>query len=206
MSARGTERGSNENLAGIDGPVRLLLERIAGPAAAEAPDLKAIGAAIADLAADLDYMMLWVRRLGDEAGSLPIHAPTRGPRLSLVHRPEGQMSALHDHGTWVAISPIIGREMHRRYRVDSKDPTALPQLVEVRALEAADVVTLLPPDDVHDHGHVAGQGPPAHVLILTGDDQTRFARHEWDPATGRHRVLNPGEAGRRLASEPMPDA
>ena len=63
----------DQSLAGMDGPVRLLLERIAGPAAAEVPDLEAIGAAIADLAADLDYVMPWVRRLGDRAGSLPIH-------------------------------------------------------------------------------------------------------------------------------------
>ena len=62
----------------------------------------------------------------------------------------------------------------------------------------------MPPDDIHDHGHLVGNGTPAYVLILTGDDQTRFERHEWDPATGRHRVLPPGELGRWLASDPWP--
>ena len=206
MSARARGRGSKDDLAGIDGPVRRLLERIAEPAASATPDLEAVGAAMLDLAADLDYVMPWVRRLGETAGSLPIHVPARGPRLSLVHRPEGQLSALHDHGTWVAISPITGEETHRRYRAGAPGATARPELVEVRSLVMGDVLTLLPPDDVHDHGHLAGHGSPAHVLILTGDDQTRFTRTEWDLATGRHRILGPGASGRWLASEPMPDA
>ena len=31
---------------------------------------------------------------------------------------------------------------------------------------------------------------------MTGDDQTRFRRNEWDLATGRHRILEPGDGGR----------
>ena len=99
---------------GSTAPVRALFERIAGPAAAPPPDLAAIGAALVDLASDLDYLAPWVARLGDESGSLPIHAPARGPRLMIVHRREGQMGAVHDHATWVAISPIVGLETHRR--------------------------------------------------------------------------------------------
>ena len=45
---------------------------------------------------------------------------------------------------------------------------------------------------------------PAHVLVLTGDDQRRFERNEWDPVTGRHRVLQAGDLGRWLASDPWP--
>ena len=196
----------SDDLTKIDGPVRRLFERIAGPAAAETPDLEAIGAAILELAADRDYWTSWIQRLGDAGGSLPIHAPARGPRLALVRRPEGQMGAVHDHGTWVVLSPILGVERHRRYKVADARSTALPQLIESRAFEAADVVTMMPPDDVHDHGHVAGEGRPANVLILTGEDQTRFTRNEWDLASGRHRLLKPGESGRWLASEPFPHA
>ena len=177
------------DLAGVDGPVRRLFERIAAPAAAATPDLDAIGSALAALAADLDYVTHLVARLDGRPGSLPIHAPARGPRLSLVHRPKGGMSTVHDHGTWVAISPISGRETHRRYALGDGDPLLLPRVVEVRDLTPSDVLTLLPPDDVHDHGHLSGQGTPAFVLIMTGDDQTRFARHEWDLASGRQRVL-----------------
>ena len=68
------------------------------------------------------------------------------------------------------------------------------------------MVTLLPPDDVHDHGHVIGEGVPADVLILAGEDQTRFTRTEWDLASGRRRTLRPGDSGRWLATEPMPGA
>jgi predicted metal-dependent enzyme (double-stranded beta helix superfamily) len=190
----------------MDGPVRTLLDRIAGPAAAAAPDLDAIGAALVELASDRDYLGRWVDRLGDGGGSLPIHAPARGPRVMIVHRPEGEMSAIHDHATWVAITPIAGLETHRRYRRAGEGSTAFPALEEARSLEPSGVATLLPPNDIHDHGHLAGHGAPAHVLIMTGDDQSRYERNEWDLATGRHRILRPGHGGRWLASEPMPDA
>jgi len=120
-----------------------------------------------------------------------------------VHRLEGQMSAIHDHGTWVAVSPVTGIETHRRYRRGATDD-AVPALSDVTALDPTTTVTLLPPDDVHDHGHLLGAGAPAYVLILTGDDQRHYERHEWDLATGRHRVLAPGEAGRWTSDEPWP--
>ena len=193
-------------LARIDAPVRTLFERIAGPAAASPPDLTAIGMGLVDLARDADYLAPWIARLGDQAGGLPIHAPERGPRLLLVHRREGQMGAVHDHATWVAISPIVGIETHRRYRIVGEGPAAHPAVVEARELHPCDIATLLPPEDIHDHGHLAGRGAPAYILIMTGDDQTRFRRNEWDLATGRHRILEPGDGGRFLASQPMPDA
>lgn len=43
-------------VARTDAPVRELFERIAGPAAAAAPDLNAIGAALVELAMDVDYL------------------------------------------------------------------------------------------------------------------------------------------------------
>jgi predicted metal-dependent enzyme (double-stranded beta helix superfamily) len=195
---------TRDDLAGVDAPVRTLFERIAGPAAAATPDLGAIGAALVDLAADLDYVGRWVTALGETSGSLPIHAPGRGPRLMIVHRAEGQMGAVHDHSTWVAISPIVGLETHRRYRVVDGGGRRTIEPVEVRSLRRSDAATLLPPDDVHDHGHLAGHGTPAHVLIMTGDDQARYTRNEWDLATGRHRILQPGDRGRWLAGQPWP--
>jgi predicted metal-dependent enzyme (double-stranded beta helix superfamily) len=188
----------------VDLPVRELLERIAGPAAQPTPDLASIGAALSALASDADYLGRWIDRLGGRSGAQPIHAPERGPRLTLVHRPEGEMSAVHSHGTWVAISPIVGVETHRRWRIVGTGANPGIELAEDLALEAAQVATLLPPDDIHDHGHLAGRGSPAYALILLGDDQTKFTRTEWDLATGRSRVLVPGDGGRWLASEPMP--
>ena len=189
----------------IDEPVRAMFEAVATHAARPEIGLPAIGRELSRLAAETDYLASWVARLGERSGSLPIHVPPRGPRLMLVHRLERQMSAVHDHGTWVAISAVRGVETHRRWRA-IRDDDAAPriELVEDVALGSTEVATLLPPDDVHDHGHVAGRGAPAYVLILLGDDQTRFTRNEWDAATGRHRVLRPGDGGRWIASEPMP--
>lgn len=194
-----------DRLAPTDAPVLALFERIAGPAAGPPPDLAVIGSALVELASDVDYLAPWIARLGDRSGALPIHAPDRGPRLMIVHRRAGQMGAVHDHASWVAISPIVGLETHRRYRVVGDGSAARPEVVEARGLRPSDLVTLLPPEDLHDHGHLAGHGDPAYVLIMTGDNQTRFRRNEWDLATGRHRILEPGDGGRWLASEPMPD-
>jgi predicted metal-dependent enzyme (double-stranded beta helix superfamily) len=192
--------------ARLDEPVRALFERIAEPEARTTPDLHAIGVALSTLASDTDYLASCVARLGGHSGAMPIHAPERGPRLMIVHRGEGEMSAVHDHGTWVAISPIVGLETHRRWRVIREDGWAPRiELEDDAGLAATEVATMLPPDDVHDHGHLVGRGAPAHVLILLGDDQTRFVRNEWDLATGRHRVLAVGNGGRWLASEPFPD-
>jgi predicted metal-dependent enzyme (double-stranded beta helix superfamily) len=189
----------------LDEPVRTLFERIAAPASTPTPDLEAIGRALGGLARDADYLHGWVARLGDRSGSVAIHAPASGPRLTLVHRTEGQMSAVHDHGTWVAACPVVGVETHRRWRVlrsDGGPPTV--ELTDDVALEPTETATLLPPDDVHDHGHLIGRGAAAYTLILLGDRQTQFRRNEWDLATGRHRVLAPGDGGRWIASEPWP--
>jgi predicted metal-dependent enzyme (double-stranded beta helix superfamily) len=190
----------------VDAPVRELLAAIAGPAARDVPDLPTIGAALATFARDTDYLARWVARIGPDGGGggLAIHAPERGPRLLLVHRPEGGMGPIHDHRVWVALATISGLETHRQYRRDPADDAALPTLAATDALAAGEVFTMLPPDDIHDHGHLTGHGRPAFILVMTGDDQRRFARNEWDLETGRHRVLRPGDGGRFLATDPWP--
>ena len=189
----------------LDAPLRVLFERVAAAAPTGDPGLAAIGTALVELAADAEYLAAWVDRLGDRSGSISMHVTAEGPRLTLVHRTAGQMSAVHDHGTWVAIAPITGLETHRHWRVRPTDanPWAL-ELEEHAELGGGQSVTLLPPDDVHDHGHLLGHGSPAWILVLLGDTQTRHARNEWDLATGRHRILVPGDGGRFLASEPFP--
>ena len=204
-SPTGREAGPAAELAvALDGPVRVLFERIVSATAAGTPDLTTIGEALAELAADRDYILRWVARIGGTGGSLAIHAPATGPRLMIAHRPEGGLSAVHDHGTWVAISPIAGLEAHRRYRVSGEGAGARLEVFETLSLVPTEAVTLLPPDDLHDHGHLVGRGLPAHILIVTGDNQRRYTRNEWDLATGRHRVLAPGDAGRWLATDPWP--
>ena len=186
-----------------DAPVRRLLDRIAALTETTMPsDLAPAAVALADLASDLDYVGGWIRRLGDASGLVAIHAPERGPRLMLAHRLDGRLSAVHDHGTWVAIAAVTGAETHRRYERDAVSDAPRPS--ETVVLGPADVVTMLPPNDVHDHGHIMGSGAPAYVLILTGDDQRRYRRNEWDIASGRHRILEPGDLGRWTSDEPWP--
>ena len=64
-----------------------------------------------------------------------------------------------------------------------------------RALRRGDVATLVPPDDVHNHGHVRGTGPSPYSLILLGDDMLLFERDEYDPDRGTWRRLAPGDTG-----------
>jgi len=53
----------------------------------------------------------------------------------------------------------------------------------------------VPPQDVHNHGHVAGTGPAPYSLILLGDDMYLFEREEYDPDRGTWQALAPGDPG-----------
>ena len=99
--------------AGLDAPVRTLFERIAGPAARRDPDLDAIGRALVDLARDVDYLARWIERLGDRNGSLPIHAPDRGPAADDRPSARGADGRRPRSRAWVAVSPIVGSELLR---------------------------------------------------------------------------------------------
>ena len=188
----------------LDAPLRRLFETIEPYADLHAPDLEEVAAALRMLAHDHDYLVPAIERMGDVSASTPLHMPERGPRLFLVHRRTGEMSAVHDHQVWVAIAPVTGIETHRRWRPRAANDPARLSVEAEQAVGPAEYVTLLPPDDIHDHGHRLGVGDAAYVLILLGDDQFRYERHEWDPESGRVRTLRPGDRGRWLASEPFP--
>ena len=70
------------------------------------------------------------------------------------------------------------------------------RLAEERALVRGDVATLVPPQDVHNHGHVIGTGPSPYSLILLGDDMLVFEREEYDPEQRTWQRLAPGDPGR----------
>lgn len=79
-------------------------------------------------------------------------------------------------------------------------------LADERGLQGGDVATLVPPHDVHNHGHVTGTGASPYSLILLGDNMLLFEREEYDPerdvAAARARRPGPveplgaGRAGR----------
>lgn len=191
------------DLAALAAPLRVLFETVAVADVPGAPDLAAIGQAMVTLARDHDLLLPRIAELSDRSGMIRLHAPERGPRLMLVHRTEGQMSAIHDHGCWVALAPVTGVETHRLYRVVGSGEQARLERISEQAVRHGEAATIVPPDDLHDHGHLVGQGDAAYVLIMTGDDQSRFVRQEWDPASGRRRELAVGDRGRWLSSEPF---
>ena len=117
----------------------------------------------------------------------------------LVHRPEGVMAYTHSHQCWVALAPVSGVETHQRWHaVRHENGQAELSLADERALRRGDVATLVPPHDVHNHGHVTGTGtgPSPYSLILLGDNLLAFEREEYDPQRGTWRTLAPGDPGR----------
>jgi predicted metal-dependent enzyme (double-stranded beta helix superfamily) len=180
------------------GPVRQLMARLNESPPGGAPGMEEVGRLLLQLAADEEYFAPLIARM--PAGSPGVHwlaKPERGPRLVLVHRPEGVMAYTHSHRCWVAIAPVRGVETHQRWNaVRRAGGRAELSLADERALRRGDVVTLVPPDDVHNHGHVPGTGPSPYSLILLGDDMLLFEREEYDPDLGTWRGLAPGDPGR----------
>jgi predicted metal-dependent enzyme (double-stranded beta helix superfamily) len=175
----------------LDTPIRTFFERLEPLAAAPSPDMPAIAAMLTGLAGDQEYFEHHIDRVRDQSGAKSIHTPERGPRLMIVHRLTGQMGAIHSHKVWVAIAPLTGVETHRLYDVKNKtaDGHATLKLAEERHVGAQESVTMVPPRDVHAHGHVEGIGDAAYLLILTGDNQSR--RCEDDPPPHHRRLQRP---------------
>jgi hypothetical protein len=162
------------------------------------PDMDAIGRLLTQLAADSEFFAPLIA--GMPAASMGVHwlvKPDRGPRLVLVHRPEGVMAYTHSHGCWVGIAPVRGAETHQHWNVVRHDGgRAELSLAGERVLHRGDVATLIPPGDVHNHGHVIGTGPAPYSLILLGDNMFVFERQEYDPGQGTWQALAPGDPGR----------
>jgi hypothetical protein len=179
-------------------PLRHFLAQLDELNCRDAIDMDKVGRALVELAADDEYFAPLIAQM--PAGAPGVHwlvQPERGPRLVLVHRPEGVMAYTHSHRCWVAIAPIRGVETHQHWHaVRHPGGRAELSLAGERALRHGDVVTLVPPDDVHNHGHVTGTGPTPYSLILLGDDMLLFQRQEYDPERGTWQELEPGDPGR----------
>jgi hypothetical protein len=182
----------------VPSPVLHFLARLEELRSAGAPDMAAVGLLLVELAAEEDVFAPVVA--GMPTGTMAVQwlsKPARGPRLVLVHRPEGVMAYTHSHRCWVALAPVRGVETHQRWdAVRHARGRAELRLADERALRHGDVATLVPPDDVHNHGHVAGSGPTPYSLVLLGDDMLLFDREEYDPQRGTWRALAPGDPGR----------
>jgi hypothetical protein len=110
--------------------------------------------------------------------------PPGGPRLVLVHRPEGVMGYTHSHRCWVVIIPVRGMETSTvgcgppGRRPGRTAPCGRARSCPGRRRD------LIPPKDLYNHGHVSGSGPSPYSLILLGDDMLLFNREEYDPEQG----------------------
>ena len=169
------------------------------------PDMNAIGRLLAALAADDEFFAPLIAAM--PPASMGVHwlvRPERGPRLVLVHRPEGVMAYTHSHGCWVAIAPVRGAETHQHWNAVCHDGgRAELSLADERVLHRGDVATLIPPRDVHNHGHVIGTGAAPYSLILLGDNMYVFERQEYDPGQGTWGPLAPGDPGRENRPSPL---
>jgi predicted metal-dependent enzyme (double-stranded beta helix superfamily) len=178
-------------------PLRRFLTELTELRPGDGPDMTEVGRLLTELAADEEYLAPLIAQMPVESPGVHwLASPERGPRLVLVHRPEGVMAYTHSHGCWVAIATVRGVETHQRWNV-VRHPGGRAELslADERALRRGDVATLVPPDDVHNHGHVRGSGPSPYSLVLLGDDMLLFEREEYDPDRGRWRELAAGDPG-----------
>jgi predicted metal-dependent enzyme (double-stranded beta helix superfamily) len=182
----------------LPSPLNHFMARLDEVRAGGVPDLGAVGRLLTDLTADDEFFAPLIADM--PPASMDVHwlvRPERGPRLVLVHRPEGMMAYTHSHGCWVGIAPVRGAETHQHWNVARHDGgRAELSLADERVLHRGDVATLVPPRDVHNHGHVIGTGPAPYSVILLGDDMFLFERQEYDPGEGTWQALAPGDPGR----------
>jgi hypothetical protein len=190
--------GGQPDTSGWPGPLRRFADRLDEVRSAEIVDMDQVGRVLVELAADEEFFDPLIAQIpSGSPGSRWLIRPERGPRLVLVHRSEAVMGYTHSHRCWVGIAPVRGVETHQRWdAVRHADGRAELRLTDERALVHGDVATLVPPRDVHNHGHVAGSGPSPYSLILLGDDMLLFDREEYDPGRGTWRALAPGDPGR----------
>jgi predicted metal-dependent enzyme (double-stranded beta helix superfamily) len=182
----------------LPGPLRHFQTQLEELRSADTVDMDQVGRVLVELAADEEYLGPIIAAMPSEsAGGQWLVKPERGPRVVLFHRPAGVMAYTHSHQCWVAIAPVRGVETHQRWEaVRHEDGRADLRLAEDRAMQRGDVATLVPPGDIHNHGHVVGTGPSPYSLILLGDDMYLFERKEYDPEQGTWRNLAPGDPGR----------
>ena len=186
------------SMSAFSGPLRHFLAQLDELPASDVPDMDKVGRALVELAADEEFFAPLIADIppSESPGVHWLVRPERGPRLVLVHRPEGVMAYTHSHRCWVGIAPVRGVETHQRWdAVRDEGGRAELSLADERALRRGDVATLVPPRDVHNHGHVVGTGPSPYSLILLGDDMLLFEREEYDPERGTWRGLAPGDPG-----------
>jgi len=84
------------------GPLRHFADQLDELRSADVPDMDRVGRLLVELAADEEFFAPLIAQIPSAApGSRRLVRPERGPRLVLVHRPDGVMGYTHSHRCWV---------------------------------------------------------------------------------------------------------
>jgi predicted metal-dependent enzyme (double-stranded beta helix superfamily) len=131
---------------GWPGPVRHFLAQVDEVRSGDAADMQEVARLLVDLAADEEFFAPLIKQIPAESTGVHwLAQPDRGPRLVLVHRPDGAMAYTNSHRCWVGIAPVRGVETHQRWHATRhENGRAELTLAEERALRRGDVATLGP--------------------------------------------------------------
>jgi len=90
-------------------PLRHFAAQLEELRSGEVADMDQVGRILVELAADEEFFGPLIAQIPVAApGDRWLIRPERGPRLVLVHRPEGVMGYTHSHRCWVGIAPSAG--------------------------------------------------------------------------------------------------
>ena len=100
--------------AALPGPVRQFAAQLDELVSSDLPDMDQVGQLLVELAVDAEFFAPLIAQIHPATpGDRWLIRPERGPRLVLVHRPEGVMGYTHSHRCWVGIAPVRGVETHQ---------------------------------------------------------------------------------------------
>lgn len=99
---------------------------------------------------------------------------------------QGAMTPIHDHGVWGVVGQYLGAELDIRYMIlqgnVQEDRADLAETGRTPMMPG-DVITLLPPDDIHQVKSISvGTSVSIHVY---GGNIRKIDRYEFDLDTGK---------------------
>jgi hypothetical protein len=101
----GAGYGGQTSTGALPGPLRQFVAQLDELRSPDVLDMDKVGRLLAELAADEEFFAPLIAGIPSAApGDRWLVRPERGPRLVLVHRPDGVMGYTHSHRCWVGIA------------------------------------------------------------------------------------------------------
>lgn len=124
----------------------------------------------------------------DSYAMYPLHvADDGGFSVAVAVWGVGQVTPIHDHGTWGVIGILDGVEQESRY--DRPDTTGRPPTFLERRMLAPGDVEVCCTSDQDVHAVACASSTPTVALHVYGADIGRLERHAFDPGTGHATVF-----------------